>query len=78
MVRLMKTVMAILESAEGNSVRRMAQNLVEQLVEVMPELQDVSAWHAVGQRRSLSELGRIADNPISDEYLGNQSSSFDW
>jgi hypothetical protein len=32
----------------------------------MPELKDVSPWHSVGQRRSLDELGRIAEQPFSD------------
>ncbi len=77
MVRLMKTAMAILEQSDA-SVSRMAQNLVDQLIEVMPELADVAAWHAVGQRRGLNELGRIAECPISDEYLGNPTSNGDW
>lgn len=69
MVRVMKTVLAILERATQPSVRRMAQNLVEQLVEVMPELKGVSAWHAVGQRRRLDEYGRAAERRISRDSL---------
>ena len=51
LVRLMKTALAILEQADNEATRRMAQTLVDQLVEVMPELQGISAWHAVGKRR---------------------------
>ncbi len=73
MVRLMKTATAVLERAECEAVRRMAQMLVDQLIEIMPELEDVTPWHAVGQRRSLDEYGRIADNPIPEHFFGSAS-----
>lgn len=69
MVRLMKTAAAILSSSESEAVRRMAQMLVDQLVEIMPELKEVSPWHAVGQRRTLDEVGRIAENPMPDNFF---------
>ena len=71
MVRLMKTAQALSEAVEDEGHKRMATMLVEQLVEVMPELEDVSAWHSVGQRRSLDEYGRIIERRISDEYFHN-------
>jgi transcriptional regulator with XRE-family HTH domain len=67
LVRIMKTVAAIAEKAEGNSLKRLAQTLAEQLVELMPELEGVSPWHTVGQRRTLDELGRIAERPYSED-----------
>jgi len=60
MVRLMKTASAILERSQQLSIRRMAQVLVEQLIEIMPELAEVSPWHSVGQRRARSETGMAA------------------
>ena len=51
MVRLMKTAQAILERSSQPSIRRMAQTMTEQLIEIMPELADVGPWHAVGKRR---------------------------
>jgi transcriptional regulator with XRE-family HTH domain len=60
MVRLMKTASAILQRSQQLSIRRMAQVLVEQLIEMMPELAEVSPWHAVGKRRTQSETGRAA------------------
>lgn len=70
LVRIMKTAAAIQESAEKDSgISRLAVMLIEQLVEVMPELADVSAWHSVGQRRSLDEYGRIVDRRINDDLL---------
>lgn len=69
MVRVMKTATSLLETADSPSMRRMAENLVEQLVDVMPELKEVSPWHSVGQRRSLDEMGRAADQVIDDRAL---------
>jgi hypothetical protein len=60
MVRLMKTIMAILERSQQASIRRMAQMLVEQMVDVMPELKGVSPWHSVGRRRTQTEVGQAA------------------
>ncbi len=69
MVRLMKTAGAILERASQPSIRRMAQMLVDQLCEVMPELKGVSPWHAVGRRRTQDELGQAAYRRIPTEIL---------
>ncbi|MES1213475.1 MAG: hypothetical protein ABUL64_02720 [Singulisphaera sp.] len=67
LVRIMKTVAAIAEKAESSSIKRLAQTLASQLVEMMPELEGVSPWHNVGQRRTLDELGRIAERPYSED-----------
>lgn len=69
LVRLMKTVLAILEQADQEAVRLMAQTLIDQLVDIMPELRGVSAWHAVGKRRSLDELGVAAHRTLSDDVF---------
>lgn len=69
MVRLMKTAMALLELAPTARTRRLAQTLVEQLVEVMPELDGIGPWHSVGQRRSLDEYGRIVERCVPDDFL---------
>ena len=47
----------------------MAQTLVDQLVEVMPELQGISAWHAIGKRRRLDELGIAAMRTFSEDVF---------
>ncbi len=43
--------------------------LVEQLLEIMPELREVSAWHSVGQRRTLDEFGRAIERTLPDDLL---------
>jgi transcriptional regulator with XRE-family HTH domain len=69
LLRLMKTVMAIAEQAKQASIRRMAQTMIDQLVEIMPELAEVGAWHTVGKRRRLNELGVAALRRFADEVF---------
>ena len=67
LVRLMKTALAIREQAEQEPVHLMAQTLIDQLIEMTPELQGVSRWHAVGNRRRPEELGAAAQRGLSDD-----------
>ncbi len=67
-LRLMKTVKALLETDATPSVRRMASMLEQQVIEIMPELSDVGAWHSVGQRRTQDELGRIAEETVPTSF----------
>jgi transcriptional regulator with XRE-family HTH domain len=69
LVRVMKTVLSILEEAEQEPIRRMAQTLVEQLVTMMPELASVSSWHAIGHRRRRDDLGVAAERRLSDDLF---------
>jgi len=69
LVRLMKTAMAIKEGSGQPAIQRLAEVLVNQLIEIMPELAQVTPWHAVGNRRSQSELGQAAIRQISDRML---------
>lgn len=73
LLKIMKTVRAIRESTKCVSIDRMATMLEQQLVEIMPELKDVSAWHSVGQRRSHDELGRTAERTIPDSFFTDSS-----
>ena len=68
-VRLMKTASAIAERAEAKGIQRMAQMMVDQLTDLMPELEGVTPWHAFGQRRGLDELGRVVDRRLRDDVL---------
>lgn len=68
MVRVMKTVQAILERTGQQSVKRLGQTLVNQLVELMPELKGVSSWHAVERRHSNNQNARI----LESNYLRNE------
>lgn len=69
LVRVMKTAAAILELAPSAQVNRLARRLVDQLVELMPELKEVAPWHSVGQRRSADEYGQVAQRRIPAEFF---------
>jgi transcriptional regulator with XRE-family HTH domain len=69
LVRLMKTARAIQQRTRQESVQRMAQVLVEQLLDLMPELEDVTPWPEIGQPRTLAELGQAAQRRLSDDAL---------
>ena len=67
MVKLMKTAAAIRERSRDPSISRMVTMLVEQILEIMPELADVTPWHTVGQRRTRDDLGRTARMVVPEE-----------
>jgi transcriptional regulator with XRE-family HTH domain len=69
LIRLMKSALTIHENTRQETIRRMAQTLIDQLLEIMPELAHVGPWHAVGQRRRLDELGVAAERRLSDEIF---------
>lgn len=69
MVKLMKTAAAIREHAHDPTTRRMVSMLIEQILELMPELADVTPWHTVGQRRTLDDVGRTARNTVADDVF---------
>jgi hypothetical protein len=65
----MKTAAAILEIADDLQIHRLAQRLIDQLTDLMPELETVGPWHSVGQRRALDEYGRIVERRIPDDLF---------
>jgi transcriptional regulator with XRE-family HTH domain len=73
LLKIMKTVRAIKEATKCVSIERMAGMLEQQLIEIMPELKDVAAWHSVGQRRSHDELGRTAERVLPDSFFTDAS-----
>jgi len=73
MVKVMKTVAAMVEKADSAAMKRLLQMLCDQLLEIMPELVDVAPWHTVGQRRTLDEYGRAVERQQSDDIFRNRS-----
>jgi transcriptional regulator with XRE-family HTH domain len=69
LVRMMKTALAMLEASHEEPIRRMAQTLIAQLTQVMPELQSVNPWHTVGKRRCQDEFGIAANRRLSDDVF---------
>ena len=60
LLRVMRTAPTILQRTRNAATHRMAQFMVEQLIEIMPELKDTTPWPSVGKRRNRRELGRAA------------------
>jgi len=71
MLRVMKTAQAVQSHARTGTQQQLAETLVDQLIDAMPELRAVSAWPSVGQRRTSEDFGRIVENPISEQWLFN-------
>ena len=71
LVRIMKTVRAIKETATSSAIQRFTAMLEQQLIELMPELQEVAPWHSIGQRRAPNELGRTAERVFPDSFFSD-------
>jgi transcriptional regulator with XRE-family HTH domain len=69
MVKLMKTAAAIRERTGGTPIGRMVTMLIDQILEIMPELADVTPWNTVGQRRTLDDLGRTGRYTVPEEIF---------
>jgi transcriptional regulator with XRE-family HTH domain len=69
MLRVMKTAVTILQRTQQTSIRRLAQMLVEQLTELMPELEGVGPWPAVGKSRQPSDYGQAVHRRVPDELF---------
>lgn len=69
MVKLMKTAAALRERTAGAPFARIVDMLIEQILEIMPELADVTPWHTVGPRRTLEDLGRTGRCPVPEEVF---------
>jgi transcriptional regulator with XRE-family HTH domain len=69
MLKLMKTARAILQERSSPQTHRLALRLIDQLTEIMPELEHVSAWPPAGRRARLERIGRIAENPLPERLL---------
>lgn len=71
MIKVMKTAATIAEKANAGMIGRLADNLMNQLREMMPTLESVRPWHEVGQRRRPDEYGRAVERSLPDELFGH-------
>ena len=51
--------------------------LNEQILEIMPELEDVGPWHSIGQRRAANDFGRVFERQFSLTPDGHDSGDRD-
>ncbi len=69
MLKLMKTAASIQQNSDSMPVKRLARMMCDQLIEIMPELEDVSPWPTIGEARTLDDLGRVAENPVPERIF---------
>ncbi len=70
MIKVMKTACALRDLKSSQQMERMTQMLCEQLVDLMPELAEVSGWPQFGARRGESAIGRALRQPIDTSDIG--------
>jgi transcriptional regulator with XRE-family HTH domain len=69
MVRIMKTAAAITECKLNLRAQRLSEMLREQLIELMPELAEVSSWPQFGSRRASDSVARVLAQEINTAHL---------
>lgn len=70
LVRIMKTVAAIKEAGGSPRIQRLSEMLFEQMVELMPELKEISAWPQHGSRRASNS--RIIEQQVNTRSLDSR------
>lgn len=65
LVKIMKTATAMQKKGTPAQMKRMADTLREQLVDLMPELEEVSSWPQFGARRGQTAVGRALSQQIN-------------
>ena len=74
LVRVTKTANSILRNSQTPEMQYLAQTLIDQLVEIMPELKDQGAWHDRGVPRPATEPGKIAEYIVDSDWLSADDS----
>lgn len=69
LTRIMKTVRSIQERARQVGMQRLVETLVDQLLDVMPELKETTAWPSVGQWRRERDPGQAFFRGLSCQSL---------
>jgi hypothetical protein len=69
LIKLMKSARSLQQLADSEPVRSLAEELAEQLIEIMPELESVDAWPVVGRRRTLDEPSGMEQRMLPDSVL---------
>ena len=64
MLRLTRTAKTILRESRTATVRNLAQTMLNQIYEVMPEAAAMGPWNEVGQRRSPQDVPRIVEQTV--------------
>ena len=69
LVKMMKTARSLQLAADTPDVGALTEMLIEQLVELMPELVDVDSWPIVGKRRSSDDISPLEEKALPAETM---------
>ena len=69
MLRLMKSANSIFDRAPSGQTRRLARMMIEQLIEMMPELAQVGAWQESATLRNNDAYALAAFRRLSQEAI---------
>ncbi len=69
LVKVMKTAAAIKECKLTSRAMRLAEMLREQLLDLMPELKEVSSWPQFGSRRGSGAVARILAQEVNTSQI---------
>lgn len=74
LLKVMKTAKQIKKNASDSRIKHMSVTLVDQLVELMPELSEVSSWPDIGQSHENKDYGQAVyrrfDTDVSSCFDG--------
>ena len=70
LVRVMKTTMLLRHRTKDSRIGRLAENLFNDLVQIMPELAEVKSLPVHGNIRSQADVPRIISQQISATWVG--------
>ena len=73
MVKLMKTAAALRDRTAGPEATRLVQMLIDQILEIMPELSDVSPWPSLQPRRASDDAGREPRMVVTEDVFRPRS-----
>ena len=72
-LRLCRIANTLLERAPNQDVRILAESIRNQIIEVMPQVDDQHGLLSVGSLRTGDEMGRIAEHPIHlEDWTGDR------
>ena len=78
LLRIARTAHTILAKSKHKATRNLAQTLVDQLVDLMPELADAGTWPEVGKRRSPTDVPRMEERVYSAFPTTVRDQTGDW
>lgn len=69
LAEVMQLALWILANTKQPGIRRMAHTLIDQLVELAPELKPIAAAHSAGQHQRFDEQGRAMKGPLPVDFF---------